>query len=402
MLQYMRVKYLFLISVVGSFSLVCLSLSSNATAFGVLALLAGVCYAFVFVYMVLRMCEKVVDGFALAYGIVNAGTAVGMMVLPIFTEFLHRTYGWRGTVAILGAISLHTSILVLWMGEPAAKDGVDSQDVRRQPEEHISAVILNEEHNVSSGSDVEQSPLEHLLDRGTVSSLDRTQVRLESLQYVCSKLCSNITGCLHETWKHFGLSILTELPYTLVLNAGFLVISLVNTAWVIYLIPHGVSKGFPLSQAVFLALYGSIGQCIGRVGQGLLVDRNWVTSVELTIICSIVGAFTLCLDPLFHNFEIICTLAFIGGLVNGARVSLTVVIVKQFIPRERFKHGYSLNCLFFGVGEPLGGIVAGYVANAFSFDIAYEVLGSFEILLSFALITTNYFITRTDTTTDDI
>ncbi|XP_022100161.1 monocarboxylate transporter 11-like isoform X1 [Acanthaster planci] len=46
-------------------------------------------------------------GYAMATGIGSSGHAVGMMLIGPLTQVLLDTYGWRGAMLLLGAISMH-------------------------------------------------------------------------------------------------------------------------------------------------------------------------------------------------------------------------------------------------------------------------------------------------------
>ena len=48
--------------------------------------------------------------YATAVGLARTGNSIGMLTLPPLIQLLLVTYGWRGTMMIIGAISLHLAV----------------------------------------------------------------------------------------------------------------------------------------------------------------------------------------------------------------------------------------------------------------------------------------------------
>ena len=159
--------------------------------------------------------------------------------------------------------------------------------------------------------------------------------------------------------KVFGFQLVTDKPVVFLLYIYYLTSGMITIAWVVFLIPHGVSKGYPLSKAVFFASFGGIGNVIGRIGQGPIIHKRWLTSLDLTIILGVANAAVFLIDPLVHSFDILALNAFIGGLTLGARTTLYVVIIKQYFRSDQFSTLLGISCFFSSLGEPLGGLLSG-------------------------------------------
>ena len=192
---------------------------------------------------------------------------------------------------------------------------------------------------------------------------------LNVLRLPCIYCCEKITGCFRFIRDYLDLSIFVDEPFFVVLGLFFLISGLINTAWVVFLIPHGVAKCFPLSRAVFLASFGGIGNILGRIIQGPVVDKDWLSSVNLTIILSVINSVAFLVDPLVKQFWILGIIAFIGGFTLGARMALEVVMLKQYIPKSRFPSAYALAGLFYGAGGPIGGLLSGKKKSFFSLQV---------------------------------
>lgn len=261
------------------------------------------------------------------------------MVVPLLTEFFLDTYGWNGTILLLGGLLLQNSVFLLLMkGRPSGSEDDDS-DVRESSANSVDSEVDDDVF------DEDDDLLQRRRDddggsRSTTSS-------------------ASVCRCCHCVYTYFGLSLFFEYRHTAGVMFYMVLSGIINTSWLVFLIPHGVSRGFPLSKAVFLATCGGFGNVLGRVAQGPIINREWMTSLDLTIIFTVINAVVFLLDPLIINFVLLCIAAFVGGLAIGARTTLTVVIAKEYFSSDSFSLVYGLQCLFYSVGEPLGGIMAG-------------------------------------------
>ena len=235
----------------------------------------------------------------------------------------------------------------------------------RRRSEVRDTIALVEPMNASSSIDVSPTSENETNHEGSNHPNKSKISQRQSRPYV---LCS--------TFKHYGLKLLyflaNVLGIHLVIDKPAIVLlylydlgnGAITTAWVVFLIPHGVSKGFPLSRAVFLASFGGIGNVIGRIAQGPIIHKRWLTSIDLTVILGTINAIVFLVDPLVNRFTILAVNAFIGGLTLGARTTLFVVIVRQFFRSDQFPTALGSSRFFYSLGEPLGGLLAGKTSNS--------------------------------------
>ena len=227
--------------------------------------------------------------------------------------------------------------------------------------ENVTNTIVVTPENISNLKD---DGVHHLSDPADCIDHDDEQgenelnAHLNGLNDTLSRCCTKILRFISDA---LGLRLLITKPSLITLYLYYLMSGVITTAWVVFLIPHGVSKGFPLSRAVYLASFGGIGNVIGRIAQGPIIHKRWLSSIDLTIILGTVNAIVFLVDPLVHRFAILAVNAFIGGLTLGARTTLFVVILKQFIPKDQFSTGIGFSCFFNSIGEPLGGLLAGKI-----------------------------------------
>nr|XP_054759838.1 monocarboxylate transporter 1-like [Lytechinus pictus] len=372
----MSVPLISVICAVGSMSLCLAYLASDVIQFGSVCLLSGICYSVVRLGGVILFYKNVRRNFSITFGIADTGNAIGMMTVPILTEFFLETYGWNGTILLLGGLLFQNSIFLLLMRERPLEPHDDDDDNSEMQETRVDSEA--EDDVFDEDDDLLQRSLDGGRPHATTSS-------------------PSIWRCCYCIYSYFGLSLFFECRYTIVVMLLMVFLGMINASWLVFLIPHGVSRGFRLSRAVFLATCGGFGNVLGRVVQGPIIDREWMTSLDLTIIFTAINAVVFLVDPLVFNFVLLCIAAFVGGITIGARTTLTVVIAKEFFPPDTFSTVYGLQCLFYSVGEPLGGILAGWLANRFSFSVSFMVLGGVEVLTFLMLMPTRYLISRSAT-----
>lgn len=294
--------------------------------------------------------EKVKDHFAFTYGIADSGNAIGMIVIPIFAEFLLEVYSWRGTILILGGLLLHNTVFVLFM------DGHRNEE----DAEEIGYSVVEEDRNEAIDATSEHVVIDHL-------ELTKSDSENNLIDKAPSNPPNAFGTCVGKCFRYFSdtfkFSILLEMKWTWLIMFYQLITGMVNTTWVVFLVPHGAAKGFPLPKAVLLAVFGGLGNVVGRVSQGIVVDRGWMTSFDLTILLTAVNAVVFLLDPWIHLFWLLGIAAFLGGLTIGARTTLTTVLMRDLFPTV-FSALYGLTCLFYSVGEPLGGLLAGKITSS--------------------------------------
>nr|XP_054755704.1 monocarboxylate transporter 12-like [Lytechinus pictus] len=325
------------------------------------------------------------EDFALFLGITDTGSPMGMILLPILAEFLKETYGWRGCMLFLGGIFLYAPASLLVMAGRKEDPGDTSERI------HVDKKDKNSnENNVNlqaeKGSSIDLlkgQSYQEMADQ--VSGFQQTKKAQESQDTV---------GTIKNVWRFvsnfFGLSLFTEVPSLFTFCLFQLSGGLIITAWVVFLIPHGVAKGFPLSRAVFLASIGGIGNILGRLGQGPIIYHKWLSSSSLTFICAFINACVLLIDPLIDIYPILAAATFFNGLTLGARTTILVVLTKEILPADHFAAGYGLVALFYGLGQPLGGLLAGWLSGTFSYSIAFMILGGLEIICTIFLLPTQY------------
>ena len=311
----------------------------------------------------------------MAYGFADVGNAVGIMLLPILVEELREIYGFRGTIALLGGIVFHSAPLLLLITSLECDPG-------KEPASHGLAEalpLINEESSEEGSCSEDEDSANLVFEGGASSSLSAGDSNskqsgtspAKDVKQSCNISEGNENHTLLKPFRHvcetavqfmrnvLGFDTMKRHPSYIIFFLFKVFQGATVTAWVIFLIPHGVSKGFSLPRAVFLASLGGFGNALGRIAQGPIIHMGWMTSIDLLILMTVVNAMIFLLDPVFNFFWILGIAAFIGGLTIGSRLTVCVLIIADFAQPETFATVIGWSALFYGVGEPIGGFLVG-------------------------------------------
>ncbi|XP_071483239.1 uncharacterized protein [Diadema antillarum] len=91
-------------AVTASVGIVIASVSTSSSFLIAAVTLSGLGRGVVTMLAVIGLSNVQPSRFSTYYGIGKSGYAVGMVVIPLMSDFLLKVYGWRGTFAIIGAL----------------------------------------------------------------------------------------------------------------------------------------------------------------------------------------------------------------------------------------------------------------------------------------------------------
>ena len=179
------------------------------------------------------------SNYATASAISQTGLSVSILVCAPLAQLFLDTYGWRGTLLLLGGLSMHL----------------------------VSCGQLL--HHILPGR---QGGDYHLLAANEESS---DQGKAAQQPGKLTKLCA---GC-----SQWGLSAVQNLDLKLFCDAKFLLILTMAQCtlvpfdlWYIYFISHAQSKGFSPTDAAMFVTYAGVGSIVFKIGHAPIVDRGIV------------------------------------------------------------------------------------------------------------------------------
>ena len=243
--------------------------------------------------------------FAYANGISATGGAVGMAILPLLTELFIETYGWRSSLVILAALDMNCVVGGALMKPLSQNTSVQDESI----DTHSPDGLSNEEDDEANKFLREATP-------STMSTM--------------SYLKKAFSSCLKTLLSHIGFELFREKPRFTLYQLLFMMYAIPYSAWTVFIVSHMLENGVTPHKAAYISFVAGVGNCIGRISTGPLLDNNIISSTGLFSVMSFVSAVTLLVDPLAHTYPAWAVFAAIVALAIGARFPLNVTIAREF------------------------------------------------------------------------
>ena len=253
------------------------------------------------------------DKFPLAYLLLTIGGPVGMMVYGPLTQVLLDTYGWRGTMLILGGVSFHVVICGLLMrpGKHSIKD--------------YNKASLNDNDDVKHP------------ERGTSSPVN----------------------CFHEFLMIAGLDVFRNVEF-LILSCARMAINIGHAGVIIYMVPNGLSLGLNTTEASFLTSAWGFGSIIGLSLSAFVTQRKFISNHLTAGISGLISAICFAASPFLTT--VTCQFLNLTLLSVGTEGVAQVLAVNTrnlpFSDDQQF-NVIGWQCFLVGMSCTIGDIIAG-------------------------------------------
>ncbi|XP_071795626.1 monocarboxylate transporter 12-like [Asterias amurensis] len=236
-----------------------------------------------------------------AYGLGTLGASFALVtIVPLIKLFLD-TYGWRGTMLLLGGVFLHLAVIGALVKPPAASRSQDGYE----------AALTDEEQE--TGED-------------NVKPSNRSG-------------CSCFTTVYSFTRDTFKLGLFSSISFWLVLFV-YTVTEMTNCAWLIYYVQYTtVSKGFTLEDASHFIVAFGIGRAISSIVIGPLVQAVKVVSATIwfAVVLLLITVY-FAVDPWLTSYWPIITNSLFYGIVLSSHFILLNVVIKDSFGKEQMGH----------------------------------------------------------------
>ncbi|XP_071960482.1 monocarboxylate transporter 12-like [Antedon mediterranea] len=261
---------------------------------------AGVCICFqtMVIYVNLNYKRSV----SIANGVLFAAIGLGILIIPLACSVLKMYYGWRGSLLIMGAVSLHSVVIATLifrkdfypMSEDDKKCSID--------------VITNNE------------------DRDTI---------------------------LHN------LRLFKKYPRLILMTVATCFICVGYSGFYVHLIASAIYKGVTDFQASIIFGAFGIGNLAGRVANAIPLYFGWISEYNLFIFCMFVITCTMSAVAVSQSFPSLLTFSLITGLFFGIYIPQIPAIVKEFVPKRVFARAYGISLVPSGFTAIFGGYIVG-------------------------------------------
>ncbi|XP_022104084.1 monocarboxylate transporter 12-like [Acanthaster planci] len=298
--------------------------------------------------------------YATVNGIATSGHSVGLIAIAPLTQVLLDTYGWRGALLLLGAISTHLGVCGFLLKEPSHEEARDN----------YLPIISSED--------------EPLTDTPTSSNAQRKS-RLGILKDTV-KAQGNLFGYMVCSRASFWIATLT---YG---DPMFL-----SSLWMIYFVSYAESKGFSGYEAVTFTTAAGIGNLVIKILIGFVVDRGWL-KLRLGLLISIMtSSLALSTLPLVNSYWLMMVNALLFHGFNGGLASLSDIYTRELLGAEELVSAFSWMDLLAASIQLAFGFFPGWIFDQTgSYDKAFVILGFISFLPLGSLLMENFINRRKD------
>ena len=243
-------------------------------------------------------------------GIYSCGTGLGIMVLPILTQFFLDIYGLRGTILLLCGLVCHS-----------IPCGALLTRTKKNTDETNKPLIKHTEQHSEENEDIQKC------------------------------------GPFEDIGSAFGLQLLTKVSFVTEVLVPAFVWGYTITGWMIYMVSFAVSKGLSIREGSIVATSGGIGVVVIRIVIPLL--HKIMTYKQIMYGSSVAVAISLSLTTMIDNFIALNVISVMYGLGNGALGGEVYISAKVNSEESEHFHAVSWFHLSYGLASILTGFVTG-------------------------------------------
>ncbi|XP_022081213.1 monocarboxylate transporter 12-like isoform X2 [Acanthaster planci] len=188
------------------------------------------------------------ENYAIANGIASSGSSVGLVFVAPFTQLLLDTYGWRGTMLLLGGLCMHLAVC---------------------------------------GALLQSSPISET-SKHTYEELSRESEQLLGRKVSGKKKTSCFQAILATLAHQLGCSVCLRASFWLA-TVVLICFRFVPSLWLVYFVSQAQSMGFSAYDATIFTTAAGVGNSVIKISLGLAVDRGFL-SLRWALLLSILGA----------------------------------------------------------------------------------------------------------------
>ncbi|XP_071810084.1 monocarboxylate transporter 12-like [Asterias amurensis] len=279
------------------------------------------------------------DNYSVAIAISTSSIPISMIVYGPLTQILLDTYGWRGTMLIMGGITYHILVCGELLIAPAVASPTDKDQYQKVPDDAA------EGDDISTEGDNIPSSKTH---KGK---------------------CLTIKGNIQSFFTSMDFNILANKRF-IFLTASMIGVDFCFNGWVVYMVSHGIFQGLSSYQASLLPTTFGIGYILGKF-MAPLTDRtrcklptiSWVYLGCILMSASYLTEAFMTLFPV--QMIVTCFIGMGHGIVSQSRD----VIVRFLTSVDRLVAVMCWQSLLGGLCTMGSGLLTGLI---------YEWTGSFQ------------------------
>ena len=129
----------------------------------------------------------------------------------------------------------------------------------------------------------------------------------------------------------------------------------------LFLIARAEGANIDKSKAALLMSCVGIGGVVGRLGQGILIDRKCITMIRLFTLTIVTVTIEIFFIPVSDNYAVLVILSLLFGISSGVLSPLTMVVPREVVRSspDLTTPAIGLSMLVATAGQSIGGLIAG-------------------------------------------
>ncbi|XP_038045211.1 monocarboxylate transporter 11-like isoform X2 [Patiria miniata] len=266
----------------------------------------------------------------LATSIALMGQPESLIVFSMFAQFLLETFGPRGNLLILGALTMHLVPCAMLL-RPRQVSGH-----RQYPRRCYSAIDSTTSMKDSPVSQEPVALIGRLLDVNLLTKLD--------------------------TW---------------VLILSFTLFSFVNDAWMTFMVSNAISKGFDGYVATSFSLIAGCSAIVTSFLQGVMLSKGVVSNRLLSAVAAGMGSIALLINPVHKAFWSMSISVVLYGITLAVLMTTILCLAIEILGRDRIAGALGWMGLVSGSFRILLGFCTGLLYDVTGdYNATFVLLGS--------------------------
>ena len=254
-----------------------------------------------FIILLSSLSDYFEEYYPMANCIAFTGSSIGITIFAPLTQLLLDSYGWEGTMMILGSISLHLMICGVVL-----KTKLDGKTCTGVENNHKPANILKRFLNWIS-----------------------EKLEFHHFQNPAFLACLTVVFATGYSWM----------------------------GWVTYLVPYAKQRGLASYYATSLATAGGVGHFAGTIALTLVLLKSKLNSVYVVTAATSISGIVLVLYPISNRMLILTTISCVYGLSSASFIA--VLSVCKDLTAGKLTQSISWLSVASAAGRGLSGFMTG-------------------------------------------
>ena len=266
----------------------------------------------------------------IALGILSSGSAIGAMVIPILLEIFIETYGWRGTLLIVGGIASNICVSALL--------GYRRGDTIK--------VITHSDSEKYMYNEEMPGIQRHYKKETQNNAFSENKLSHEDMSKVTRAFCARVkTLFTNKSFVLYGMSIMMTFPPII--------------AILIFLFDYYQSKDIHRTTGVWVYFGMNVASFVCRILIAFLVKLERISKLAIPVSLNIVGSFAMFAFPFTNTVPECVMVSCLFGASHGGMICLVSITCLELVGKEDYPLALGIILTLLGVANAIAGPLSG-------------------------------------------